>query len=138
VPTMQRPSSIGLSRRDLVLCALAATLPTPASSEAAGTRVVELAIVRGKADGAQVTGSGRTAGVLRVGQGETVDIVWTSDEAATLHLHGYNIETRVAAGAKATMRFLARATGRFPVETHGTSSAPGRHVTLVYIEVHPR
>jgi hypothetical protein len=54
----------------------------------------------------------------------------------TIHLHGYDIETALTPDAPATVRFSARATGRFPIEIHGTTRGP--EVTLGYLEVHPR
>lgn len=72
---------------------------------------------------------------VRVLKGDTVALHWTSDRAVDLHLHGYDLLVRAAPDAPQIMRFEARATGRFPVEIHGSS---GRHITLVYVEVHPR
>jgi hypothetical protein len=80
--------------------------------------------------------NGRLAGNLktvRVQRNDAVEINWSADRRIVLHLHGYDIETVVEAGKPQTMSFTASATGRFPVETHG-----GRHVVLLYIEVHPR
>jgi siroheme synthase len=74
--------------------------------------------------------------VIRVQQGDTVTLRWTSDQALTLHLHGYDVERRVVPGATATMSFTARATGRFPIEVHGSEGR--RAMTLGYLEVHPR
>lgn len=77
--------------------------------------------------------------LIRVKEGTPVKLRWTSDRPITLHLHGYDIETRIEPGAVAEMAFVARATGRFPVEEHtpmrghSHSEAP-----LVRIEVHPR
>src|SRR5262245_26139955 len=71
--------------------------------------------------------------VLRATQGERVELRWTSDEPLVLHLHGYDIETRVEPGKPAVTAFAARATGRFPVEIHG-----GRHAVLLHVEIHPR
>ena len=59
-----------------------------------------------------------------------------ADPALTLHLHGYDIEQRISTGTTATMTFIARATGRCSIETHGSEG--GRASTLVYIEVQPR
>jgi hypothetical protein len=73
--------------------------------------------------------------VVRVRQGDEVTLKWTSDQAVTLHLHGYDLEAKVAPPAPAEMRFTARAAGRFPIEVHG---AAGKHATLGYLEVHPR
>lgn len=81
---------------------------------------------------------GRLAGSLKtiqVRRNDTVEIVWTTDRGTVLHLHGYDIEIKVDAGAPKTMSFRAYATGRFPIETHGER---GRHVVLIYLEVHPR
>ena len=74
--------------------------------------------------------------VIRVQQGDAVTLRWTSDQALTLHLHGYDVEQRVVPGATATMSFTARATGRFAIEVHGTEGR--RATTLGYLEVHPR
>ena len=72
---------------------------------------------------------------VRVVKGDTVELRWTSDRPVELHLHGYDLQVRANPDAPQVMRFEARATGRFPVETHGSS---GRHATLIYVEVHPR
>ena len=80
--------------------------------------------------------NGRLAGnlkTIRVQRNDAVEINWSADRRTVLHLHGYDIETVVEAGKLKTMSFTASATGRFPVESHG-----GRHVVLLYIEVHPR
>jgi FtsP/CotA-like multicopper oxidase with cupredoxin domain len=64
--------------------------------------------------------------VIRVQQGDAVTLRWTSDQALTLHVHGYDVERGVVPGATATMGFTARATGRFPIEVHGSE---GRRAT---------
>lgn len=82
--------------------------------------------------------NGRVAGgpqVVRIVRGDQVDILWTSDQAVTLHLHGYDIEIAVIPGTPQRMTFMARATGRFPVEIHGGT---GRDRTMIHVEVHPR
>jgi hypothetical protein len=82
---------------------------------------------------------------IRVNQGDRVELRWTSDEAATLHLHGYNIEIAVTPTAPAQLRFDARLAGRFPMAAHdfGRSSQQSearrhRETALLYIEVLPR
>jgi hypothetical protein len=52
----------------------------------------------------------------------------------TLHLHGYDLEIMAAPGTPQRMAFSAHATGRFPIEIHGS----GRDRTLIHVEVHPR
>ena len=78
--------------------------------------------------------------LIRVKQGDAVRLRWTSDRPIVVHLHGYDIETRVEPGAVAEMAFTARATGRFPVEEHKPAARGHSHgeAPLVRIEVRPR
>lgn len=78
---------------------------------------------------------------IRVKQGDTVRLRFSSDRPIALHLHGYDIETKVEPGRVAEISFAARAAGRFPLEEHRTD-ARGAHshggAPLVQIEVYPR
>jgi hypothetical protein len=76
---------------------------------------------------------------IRVAQGDVVELCWSSDKNQTLHLHGYDIEAEVRPSSPVVMRFVAFATGRFPVEIHGGGHA-GAHdqAALLYLEVRPR
>ena len=79
--------------------------------------------------------------LIRVKQGDAVKLRWTTDRPIMLHLHGYDIETKVEPGAVAEMAFEARATGRFPVEEHKPNAKGGHshgEAPLVRIEVRPR
>jgi hypothetical protein len=80
--------------------------------------------------------------VIRVRQGDVVRLRWSTDRPATLHLHGYDIETNVAPGTETEMTFTARATGRFPLHLHRANERSSSHShdepPLVRIEVHPR
>jgi hypothetical protein len=79
--------------------------------------------------------------LIRVKQDDVVTLRWVSDRPISLHLHGYDIETRVEPGAAAQMTFTARATGRFPVEEHKPDARAGHshgEAPLVRIEVLPR
>jgi hypothetical protein len=98
-------------------------------------RPIMILLSDGKASGPELTMPPRGAPVLRLVQGEAVELRIASDRATVLHLHGYRIETRAEPGAPAVMAFTARAAGRFAVETH---AANGRHVALFYLEVYPR
>ena len=71
--------------------------------------------------------------VIRVRRGDAVEINWSANRRTVLHLHGYDIETTVDPDKPQVMSFTARATGRFPIETHGR-----HHSVLIYLEVHPR
>jgi hypothetical protein len=80
--------------------------------------------------------NGRLAGnarTIRVRRNDVVEINWSADRRTVLHLHGYDIEATVGPDRSQTMSFTARATGRFPIETHD-----GRHTVILYLEVHPR
>ena len=79
--------------------------------------------------------------LIRVEQGDAVRLRWTTDRPIVLHLHGYDIETKVEPGAVAEMAFEARATGRFPIEEHRPNAKGGHshgEAPLVRIEVRPR
>ncbi|MCZ6911918.1 MAG: hypothetical protein O7F72_03850 [Proteobacteria bacterium] len=77
--------------------------------------------------------------VFRVYQGMQVTLVVTSDEAASLHLHGYDIEFDLIPGKPATVSLIAHATGRYPVTSHGWGGGHEHgHQTLFYLEVYPK
>lgn len=109
-----------------------------AESPVPEVRVVELEIVDGK-----VTGQN----VIRVIQGQRVELHWSTDEPLDIHLHGYNIEKSLESNADNAMQFDVHATGRFPVTVHehsiksdgherATEQAHGERV-LIYLEVYP-
>jgi len=77
--------------------------------------------------------------VIRLTQGQLVEMVWTTDAAEELHIHGYDIRFEISPDAPAEVSFTAHATGRFAVTSHGFGD-PHRHghETLVYIEVYPK
>jgi hypothetical protein len=76
--------------------------------------------------------------VLRATEGERVELRWSADEPLVLHLHGYDIETRVVPGKPAVTAFAARLTGRFPVAIHAEGGSKHRHGALLHVEIHPR
>jgi len=104
---------------------------------AAESKVVKIDIVDQAATGADVEVSGGT-GVVRVTQGDEIDIHWTSDQATELHLHGYNVKTKVDEAGAAVMTVKARAAGRFAIESHGFGADHHAEKTLIYLEVLPR
>lgn len=75
---------------------------------------------------------------IRVTEGDVIELVWTSDEATELHLHGYDLEIRVRPNEPATMVIEAYATGRFPITSHGWGEGGHGHDALTYLEVYPR
>jgi FtsP/CotA-like multicopper oxidase with cupredoxin domain len=78
--------------------------------------------------------------LIRVKQGDVVTLRWTSDQPLVLHLHGYDIEKRVAPGPATEMTFTAYATGRFPIHVHaqGTGNRAHEEAPLVDVEVYPQ
>lgn len=75
---------------------------------------------------------------IRLTMGESVEMVWSSDEAGELHLHGYDINFEVSPDAPTIVTFTAHATGRFPVTSHGFGGETTHgHKALLYIEVYP-
>jgi FtsP/CotA-like multicopper oxidase with cupredoxin domain len=108
------------------------SLPLPAAAAESQSFTLE---IRAR----KVVGASRT---IRVQQGDTVSIRWSTDEPVSLHLHGYDIEQVIKPGTPTELSFKAHATGRFPITAHGF----GDHVhkgahgesTLLYVEVLPR
>jgi hypothetical protein len=80
--------------------------------------------------------------LIRVNQGDTVEIAFTSDEAAELHLHGYDLTVTLVPATPATLQFVAKFGGRFALEAHRFGppggGKPQREVSLLYLEVLPR
>jgi FtsP/CotA-like multicopper oxidase with cupredoxin domain len=115
--TRARASSIFLG------VALAAVATGAARAE---TRLFELALKNGQLPEGQR--------LVRVMQGDEVTLKWTTDRPYTLHVHGYELEAKLAPQTPVELKFTARATGRFPMEIHG----PGAERTVGHLEVHPR
>jgi len=110
-----------------MLAVLALALPL-VSTAIAAERVFDLTITHGQLAGGQDT--------IRVQQGDNVVLRWHSDRPIVLHLHGYEIETRVVPGTATETRFEARATGRFPIHVHAAQARS--ETVLVYLEVYPK
>lgn len=76
--------------------------------------------------------------VIRLTEGQRVEMIWTTDAAVELHIHGYDIRIEVSPGAPTKISFFAHATGRFAVTSHGFGDQDGHgHETLAYIEIYP-
>lgn len=133
-PSCRRLSVFAMIARPVVALGLplawltAPLLVVSSPVASAENRLIELAIKNGAIAEDQR--------LIKVNQGDDVTIRFTSDKPATVHLHGYDIEKSITPTAPTTMRFTARATGRFPIELHG--SKPGQEAVLGYLEVHPR
>jgi plastocyanin len=118
--------------RRVLLLAMLATGATGAAAQGAEV-AFDLKIEKGKV--------AQNMRLVRAKQGDVVKLRWTSDRPIVLHLHGYDIETKVTPGAVVEMVFTARATGRFPIEEHKPDARGGHshgEAPLVRVEVRPR
>ena len=118
------------TRRRLFLFALLACAVVPAMAEAQDVRRFDLALKAGELPRDQRT--------IKVKEGESVELRWTSDQPVRLHLHGYDIEVVVKPGEPAVTALRARIAGRFSVEK--LQDKPGGHHhggRVLYLEVHP-
>jgi hypothetical protein len=120
--------------RQRVYCVLLAAMLAPPLAAYAAERTFEFRVVHGV-----VPANERH---VRVNEGDVVTLLFTSDRALLLHLHGYELEWRVEPGTPASVTFTARLTGRFPVHAHdagGRAHANANAETaLVYVDVYPR
>jgi len=79
-------------------------------------------------------------GKIRVTEQDVVELRYMSDETVNLHLHGYDRKIQVRPGKQAVMLLTTKATGRFPITSHGWGKkghGHGHHV-LTHLEVYPR
>ena len=82
-----------------------------------------------------VGGSVKGDETLKVRQHDQVEVRFTSDRPMVLHLHGYDIDAKVAPPAPTVMSFKADLAGRFPMHEHREGA--GNHRAVLFIEVHP-
>ncbi|MDA0339312.1 MAG: hypothetical protein O2910_05665 [Proteobacteria bacterium] len=78
------------------------------------------------------------SGTIKIHEDDVVDVQWSSDEAAELHIHGYDLHINVRPGKTTNSTIKAHATGRFPITSHGWGDGGHGHDALAYLEVHPR
>jgi hypothetical protein len=81
---------------------------------------------------------------IRITQGDVLELVFTTDESAELHLHGYDIYLNVEPGTPAVLRVDAKIAGRYALESHrfGSVVAEPRgahaHLVLLHLSVYPQ
>lgn len=109
----------------LVACAL------PAIAMAQDVRRFDLALKAGELPKEQRT--------IKVKQGEAVELSWTSDQPARMHLHGYDVLVTVKPGEPTVTKLDARIAGRFSVDKVSDKSGGHHHGgKVLYLEVHPQ
>jgi hypothetical protein len=120
----------------LISCLLAC-LFWSAAAEAAGPveKVFEVEIPR--------SGERTKPRVLRVEKDDLVRLRVTSAAAGEVHLHGYRLEAKLAAGKPHELAFKARATGRYQIEWHPAdepAEKSGHHHAppVAILEVRPK
>jgi hypothetical protein len=123
----------------LTILFLAALTTVSARAEDPAPRRFQLKVEHGKlVEGPEV---------IRVTEGDRVELRWSSDRPLELHLHGYDLTLEVTPYLPATLAFEAMATGRFPISLHGDdghgeeqtgSLLGGGHGALVHLEILPR
>ena len=114
------------NRFRLRLIAWAALLPIARAASAASSPSFKVELKGGRVQGEET---------LKVRQGEQVEVRLSSDRPMVLHLHGYDIDVKVAPPASALLTFKANVAGRFPVHEHREGA--GNHRAVLFIEVHP-
>ena len=133
------PFNKGLGKRCVALRSANMALPlllitAGSAGVAAAELTFDIRIERGRVPG--------TMRLIRVSEGDVVKLRWTSDQPLVLHLHGYDIEKRIAPGAVTELAFTAYATGRFQIHIHEQGAGAGGHVhedlPLATVEVYPR
>ena len=98
--------------------------PAPPKPEVARIRIRGGEVVGGPAE-------------IKAKNGDTVVIVVSADAPDDIHLHGYDVEKKVAPGQPARFRFKANLEGEFEIESHVAEDA-GRNPLLATLIVEPR
>jgi hypothetical protein len=104
---------------------------------ATAEREFDISIVQRRVEGSTST--------IRVKRGDSVILRWRTDEAVSLHVHGYDIQANLSPASSTRMRFEAGVAGRFPITVHefgavaAHEASPRKHreITLLYLEVLP-
>jgi plastocyanin len=113
--------SIGLFAQGAA--SVAAAAESQAASAPAAT-TIEFVIAKGRL----VSGPS----VVKVTQGDRVQVGVTSDAVDELHMHGYNLHLILKPGQRGLLDFVASKSGRFTFELHHAD------LELGALEVYPR
>ena len=110
------------------------TETTPTETEAETPAPVKAVVTRIEIRGGEVVGG---PAEIRVTHGDRVLLTVTSDAPDDIHLHGYDIEKKVAPGQPAKFRFKAELEGEFEIESHVAEDA-GRDPLVGTLIVEPK
>jgi hypothetical protein len=157
---MSRNQRIGLIVAAVVVAALTFVIASPGDDDEGDTVAQTAPATRTETGGAEETIPAETAAPappkpevarirLRGGEvvggpseieaekGDTVVIVVSADAPDDIHLHGYDIEKKVAPGQPARFRFKANLEGEFEIESHVAEDA-GRDPLVGTLIAEPR
>jgi hypothetical protein len=127
---LQARSKTAPTRRRLFLLALLACAAVPAMAQAQEVRRFDLTLKAGELPKGQR--------LVKVKQGDPVELRWTSDQPIRLHLHGYDVIIAVQPGEPTVTALNARMAGRFSVEKLQDKPSGHHHGgKVLYLEVHP-
>ena len=70
--------------------------------------------------------------VVRLKRDDQVNLSITSDRADEVHVHGYDLQAKLAANQTTSLEFVAKRTGRFAIELHKSN------VELSVLEIYPK
>jgi len=116
--------------RRCFLASLFAGVLVPAAASTQDVRRFDLALKAGELPKDQRT--------IKVKQGDSVELRWTTDKPIRLHLHGYDIEVAVKPGEPTLTAINAKIAGRFSVDKLEDKGASHHHGgKVLYFEVHP-
>lgn len=119
---------VALRRRLLLFLLLAfVSLPAIATAE---DRHFDLALKAGALP--------KNLQTIKVKQGDSVELKWTSDQPIKMHLHGYDMQIAVDPGEPTVTAINAKIAGRFSVEKLAEKGGGHHHGgKILYFEVHP-
>jgi hypothetical protein len=116
-------------RRRLFLATAAAVVALPAMVHAE-ERHFDLALKAGALPKDMQT--------IKVKQGDSVELKWTSDQPIKMHLHGYDMQIAVKPGEPTVTAINAKIAGRFSVEKLQDKGGGHHHGgKVLYFEVYP-
>ena len=117
-------------KRRLFLFALLACVAVPALAQAQDVKRFDLNLKAGALP--------KDLQTIKVKQGDSVELKWTTDQPIRLHLHGYDMTIAVKPGEPTVMAINARIPGRFSAEKLQDKPSGHHHGgKVLYFEVHP-
>ena len=123
-----------LSSNKLGVALVTAVVATLALSATLPDKIFNMTIVNG--------GLPTNQRVMAVTKGDLVRLRVISDAPGNLHLHGYQVEMKLAPNKPEEIAFKAYATGRYPFEWHGAmdkaKAARHRGPEFGVLEVYPK